>query len=312
MVGKIAYYLVIIPFSHLPLFVLYRLADLMYLLLITILPYRRKVIRQNIAWSFPNMSHVEKKKLERKFYRYFSNLMMESVKGLSINQSELLKRIKVENPEVMDALHAKGKDVLLVGGHYNNWEWLILAQDLLFRHKAIGVGKPLSNKFFNKKFNARRERFGMKVTNNKELNQCFDEYLGSENPAAVLLLADQSPGDSLKSYWMKFLNKLTPVIYGPEYLSIKYNTAVVFVETKLLKKGRYSLHLELLIENPRESNWGEVTESHAKAMEKVILNNPEYWIWSHKRWKRTLPDDMRELKKLQKSKFQKLKSNVGY
>ena len=310
MVGKIAYYLIIIPFSHLPLFVLYRLADLMYLLLITVLPYRRKVIRQNIAWSFPSKSKKERKLLERKFYRYFSNLMMESVKGLSISKKSLLNRIKIENPEVMQDLYSKGKDVLLVGGHYNNWEWLILAQDLIFDHKAIGVGKPLSNKFFNEKFNARRERFGMTVTNNKELKDCFNKYLNKKKPAAVLLLADQSPGDSLKSYWMDFLNKLTPVIYGPEYLAVKYDTAVVFMEMKRTGKGNYSLKLEKLVEAPRETSWGEITVAHTRAMEKVILDKPEFWIWSHKRWKRTLPPDMESLVKSQQNKFQKLIANV--
>lgn len=306
MISKIAYYLIILPFSHLPLWLLYGIGDVLYLLLLTVLPYRKKVIMANIDRAFPNLSSKEKKSLARKFYRYFSNLLMESVKGLSISKTALLKRVSVENPEVMEELYAEGKDVLFVGGHYNNWEWLILIQDALFSHKAIGVGKPLSNGVFNKKMNARRERFGMTVTNNKVLKACFERYLNSDKPAAVLLLADQSPGDSLKSYWMQFLGTLTPVLYGPEYLAVSYNTAVVYYEMKRERRGYYRLYLKVLEKEPQTTSWGEITEKHAREMEKTIIENPEFWIWSHKRWKRTLPEDLNALKAQQKEKFNQL------
>ncbi|SFT76239.1 KDO2-lipid IV(A) lauroyltransferase [Lishizhenia tianjinensis] len=306
MISKIAYYIIILPFSFLPLWLLYGIGDLLYLLLLTVLPYRKKVINANIDRAFPQMSQREKSKLRRKFYRYFSNLLMESVKGLSISKSSLLKRVSVENPEVMEVLYKEGKDVLFVGGHYNNWEWLILIQDVLFSHKAIGVGKPLSNGFLNVKMNARRERFGMTVTNNKALKACFEKYLNSDHPAAVLLLADQSPGDSLKSYWMQFLGTLTPVLYGPEYLAVSYNTAVVYYEMKRTKRGFYTLSLKVLEKEPRTTHWGEITEKHAREMEATILEHPEFWIWSHKRWKRTIPDNLEALKMKQKEKFHHL------
>ncbi|MDX1445013.1 lysophospholipid acyltransferase family protein [Lishizhenia sp.] len=306
MISKIAYYLIILPFSYLPLWLLYGIGDILYLLLLSVLPYRKKVIIANIERVFPKLSNKEKKALVRKFYRYFSNLLMESVKGLSISKASLLKRVTVENPEVMEELYAEGKDVLFVGGHYNNWEWLILIQDALFSHKAIGVGKPLSNGFFNKKMNARRERYGMTVTNNKALKACFKQYLNSGNPAAVLLLADQSPGDSLKSYWMQFLGNLTPVLYGPEYLAVNYNTAVVYYEMKKISRGYYRLYLKVLEKDPRSTTWGEITEKHAREMEATILNHPEFWIWSHKRWKRTIPEDLEGLKEQQKEKFNQL------
>lgn len=306
MISKIAYYLVILPFSYLPMWFLYGIADFMYILLLTVLPYRKKVIEANINRSFPDLSKKEKSKLKRKFYRYFSNLMLESVKGLSISKNELLQRIRVANPEVMDKLYAEGRDVLFIGGHYNNWEWLILAQDLLFKHKAIGVGKPLSNGFFNKKINGRRERFGMTVTYNKKLKSCFDEHLNTDHPAAVLLLADQSPGDSLKSYWMQFLGNLTPVLYGPEYLAIQYNTALVYYEMKREARGKYVLELKLLEKEPRTTSWGEITEKHAREMEATIESNPEFWIWSHKRWKRKVPEDLEGLKETQRQKFNQL------
>ena len=175
--AKVAYYIFVIPLSYLPLVILYAIMDIFYLLLISIVPYRKKVIIQNIERSFPNKTKSEKAKIKRQFYRHLTQLLAESVKGLSISENELKRRITVKNPEVMDDLYANGKNVLLVSGHYNNWEWVILSQALLFKHDAIGIGMPMTSKFWDKKINQRRSRFGMKVVhakNYKEALTIFD------------------------------------------------------------------------------------------------------------------------------------------
>ncbi len=305
--SKIGYYLFILPLSHLPLRVLYLLTDIFFLLLISIVPYRKKVIQTNLRNSFPEKSEKEIKKLTRSFYWHFTDILAEGVKNLSISQSELKRRFKVKNPELMDQLYTENKSVLLVSGHYNNWEWLISAQNFLFKHQAMGIGMPMTSKFWDKKINARRERFGMQVVHAKNFKESIDS--NKNTPVAILVLSDQSPGDSRKSYWMNFLNQQTAVLFGAEQMAHSNDFAVVFFHTRKVKRGYYEMELTLITDNPSSMKWGEITEQHTHLLEKAIIEKPSFWIWSHKRWKRTVPTDLEELKKEQKTKFnEKFKS----
>jgi len=303
MMAKFAYYAIVLPLSYLPLGVLYLLTDLFYLLLITVIPYRKKVIEENLKKSFPEKSEKELKSIKRKFYRHFCDLLAEGIKNLSISKKELERRFKVVNPEIMDELFQKNKSVILVSGHYNNWEWLITSQNFLFKHQAMGIGMPLTSKFWDKKINERRERFGMKVVHSKNFKD--EIYKQSEKPIAILTLSDQSPGDARKSYWMEFLNQQSAILFGTELMAHQYDFAVVFFIVKKIKRGFYKMELILLCEDPKTMKWGEITEKHIHLLEKEIKKVPHQWIWSHKRWKRTIPEDLEELKKEQHATFAK-------
>jgi KDO2-lipid IV(A) lauroyltransferase len=296
----IAYYLIISPLSRLPLRLLYVFADLYYLLSLTLFPYRKKVIDRNLNNSFPELSQVELKKIRRKFYRHFSDLLAESIKNLSISKNELSKRFRIKNPELMNELYNKGKSVILVSGHYNNWEWLITSQSFVFKHKALGIGMPLSSKFLDKKMNERRQRFGMHVIHAKNFK---DEIKKQNVPLALLNLGDQSPPNSQKSYWMNFLNQETAVLFGTEQMAHQFDFSVVYFIVRKVKRGFYEMELKLLCEDPKTMSWGEITEGHTRLLEKEILKHPSYWIWSHKRWKRDMPQDLENLKLEQKAKF---------
>lgn len=299
--ARIAYYCFVLPLSYLPLWFIYGISGIFYLLLISIFPYRKKVIDTNIHRSFPELSENEIRKLRKRFYKHFSDILAEGIKNLSISQKELERRFKVNNPELMDQLYAKNKSVLLVSGHFNNWEWLITSLNFMVPHQAMGIGMPLTSKFWDKKINQRRQRFGMKVVHAKNFKEQI--ALHKEIPLAILVLSDQSPGDSKKSYWMNFLNQETAVLFGTELMAHEYNFAVVNFRTEKIKRGHYLLHLDLITDNPKEMKWGEITEAHTKYLEKLIIANPEQWIWSHKRWKRDLPDNLEELKNQQEKKF---------
>jgi KDO2-lipid IV(A) lauroyltransferase len=294
------YYLVIYPISCLPLCVLYRFADIFYILVISVVPYRRKVIRTNIDRSFPLKSLAEKRKIERAFYRHFADLLIESVKNLSIHKKELLRRFEIENPQVMEELFNQRKSVILVSGHYNNWEWFITAQALLVPHQSYGIGTPLSNPFWNKKLNERRQRFGMNVIHASNYKE---QLRSSKEPFAVLTLADQSPVDSRKAFWTTFLNQPTAVLFGTEFMAHDFNAAVVYFTIQKKKRGIYSLRYELITNNPSELSWGEITKKHTEHLEASILKKPQFWLWSHKRWKRHVPDDLENLKQQQKDAF---------
>ena len=299
--GKLAYYIFIIPLSCFPLVILYLFTDFFYLLLITIVPYRKKVIIQNLNRSFPNASVQEKKRIKRRFYRHLTQLLAESVKGLSISENELKRRISVKNPEIMEQLYRENKNVLLVSGHYNNWEWVILSQALLFKHKALGIGMPMTSKFWDEKVNQRRSRFGMKVVHAKNYKEALNEK--PNELKSVLVLSDQSPGNSLKSYWTNFLNQETAVLFGAELMAHQLDYAVVFYALHKVKRGKYEMELKLITDNPCEKYWGEITEEHTKLLEQEILAKPEFWLWSHKRWKREVPNNLVEVRNNQRKQF---------
>lgn len=301
MVAKIAYYLIVAPASRLPLFILYLFSDLFFLIVITVFPYRKKVIRQNLERSFPEKSKKELRKIERLFYRHFCDLLAEGVKNLAISKTELHQRLIVKNPEVMQGLFEKNKSVILVSGHYNNWEWLITSQNSLFPHQAMGIGMPLTSTFWDKKINQKRSRFGMKVINAKNFKEAIQAE--KENPIAILVLGDQSPGDARKSYWMDFLNQQTAVLFGTEQMAHEYQFTVVYFIMRKIKRGKYEMELQVITENPSEMKWGEITEQHTRLLEKEIIKAPSFWIWSHKRWKRDIPSDLEQLKTEQKEKF---------
>ncbi len=302
MLSALAYYCLIYPSSLMPMRVMYLFTDFFYLLLISVIPYRRKVVRRNIDLSFPQKTKKEKRKIERKFYRHLTDLLAEGAKNLSISKQQLLKRFQVENPEVVERLFQQNKSVLLVSGHYNNWEWLITGQNLLFSHQAVGIGMPLTNGFWNRKLNARRSRFGMKVIHS---NIVYDFFNQNKEPTATLVLADQSPGDAKKCYWLNFLNQKTGVVFGPELLANKYDQAVVYFSIHKKKRGHYTMRLNEITSSPRELEYGMITERFSHLLEETIQNKPENWIWSHKRWKRKVPKDLESLRKQQKELFQK-------
>jgi Kdo2-lipid IVA lauroyltransferase/acyltransferase len=300
--AKFSYYFILLPLSYLPLGILYIFTDLLYLLLISFFPYRRKVVRRNLHHSFPTISKQERRKIERQFYKHFTDIVAEGIKNLTISQKALQKRMVCSNPEIMYKLYDQGKNVILVSGHFNNWEWLITAQSFLFKHKAVGIGMPLTSSFWDKKLNERRSRFGMKVVHAKNFKKELDSL--SQEKIGLLVLADQSPADSHKSYWMQFLHQPTAVLFGTEQIAHELDYAVVFFEVRKEKRGYYSIHLETITEDPKTMNWGEITEAHTHKLEKLIGKNPASWIWSHKRWKRHIPEDLDQLRKIQYEKFQ--------
>lgn len=301
MISKLAYYLFVFPLSHLPLSILYLFTDFFYLIISNVIPYRKAVIESNLRNSFPSKTENELKVIRNKFYRHFTDLLAEGVKNLSISETEIRRRFKVNNPELMDLLFKKNKNVLLVSGHYNNWEWLVSSQPLLFKHQAMGIGMPMTSKFWDKKINDRRSRFGMQVIHSK--NYRTELTATSSSPKAVLVLSDQSPGNSNKSYWTKFLNQPTAVLFGTEIMAHELEYSVVNFITRKAKRGYYEMELTLITDSPSDCKWGEITEAHTRLLEKEILIKPEFWLWSHKRWKREIPEDLEVLKKIQKEKF---------
>jgi len=297
--GALLYYGLVLPLSYLPLRVLYVFADFLYILLCTFLPYRKKVIEENIAKTFPSYTAREKIILKRNFYRFFADLVVESIKNISISSSELHKRFYLENPEILAQITTLNKPVLLVAGHYNNWEWLITSQALWFKENNFGIGMPLSHPFWNHKLTERRERFGLKVVHASNYQTAFEKI----NPI-VLVLADQAPSSADNCLWLPFLGRESGVIFGPEYMANLNDCAVVFASISNTKRGYYNIQLEVLVEDAKKLKYQDLTQLHLQKLEAQIRHNPARWLWSHKRWKHQQPANWHQTSQSLQQKFE--------
>jgi len=302
--NRLLYYLIIIPFSHLPLWILYGLSDFLYILIITIFPYRRKVALDNITRCFPDISNRDRKRLLRKNYRHICNILAESIKNLSISQKELKKRFIIENPDIFTELNNNGKSVIIISSHYSNWEFLITVQNLIIPQLAIGIGKPLSTKFLNKKINGLRERNGMVVVSALNYKDEIVGRLKGGEKLAILALADQAPAPQ-NAFWTKHFNIETPFPFGPEFMAHQYDFPVVFLGTRMVKRGYYVSKAELITDKPKEEPFSMIMQSFAELLEKQIREKPDDWLWTHKRWKHPVPENIEEVKNKQKDIFYK-------
>jgi Kdo2-lipid IVA lauroyltransferase/acyltransferase len=210
-------------------------------------------------------------------------VVMESVKCLTISHKNLLKRITCDNPEIMENYAKENRSVILMGAHYGNWEYLIYAMNLLFPQLAIGVGKPLSNKVLNALINAKRAKTGMKIINAMNIKEEF--HKDKDTLTASLFLADQYPGGVHKGFPAVFLNKPTEFTYGAEKYAKDYNYPVVYADPDRVKRGRFNIHLIVIANQPSETSYGDIMNTYIRLLEQTIYRKPQYWLWSHKRWK---------------------------
>ncbi len=303
MIDRFLYYVIVAPLSRMPLWYIYLITDFFFVIIYYIKPYRKKVVMTNIGKSFPEKGGAEHKKTSRRFFRFFTDLLAEATKNLAISETSLRKRLRVRNPELMKGLYERNKSVVLVAGHYNNWEFLITGVNILFPHQAFGIGTPLSNKFWDDRITRRRERFGMKVTNAGSYKQSLKEF--SDGPTSVLVLGDQSPAHNASVYWTRFLNQDTAFYFGTEVLANQFDMAVVYASVHKIRRGYYELELKLITENPRQEVYGAITEGYIRLLEKDIHSAPDRWLWSHKRWKMEAPKDLASVRENHKSKFEK-------
>lgn len=269
--------------SLLPFPVLYFFSDILYIFLYYILKYRRKVVIKNLLNSFPEKSRSEIEQIEKRFYHYLSDLMLESVKTISISADEIKKRFVFKNLDIMKTYLQNGKSIIAVSGHYGNWEWGPVAIGLELREKVLVVYKPLSDKRFEGLMNSMRSRFGSVMVPMKHTLRKVFEY--KNEPNVLVLVGDQTPTREESRYFTSFLNQQTAVFLGVEKIALKLNNPIVYFSINRIKRGYYECVIKSLIDNPEQTKEHEITEAHTKELEKNIRFQPEYWLWSHKRWK---------------------------
>ena len=288
MLSRLLYYIVLKPLSFLPLNVLYILSDFLYAVLYKTFRYRKKVVRRNLLNSFPEKSIREIKKIEQKFYSHFCDLIVESIRLFSISERELAQRNKIVDAKILDQFFERGRSVIVVAGHYNNWEMAATISDAQVKHHMVGIYTPMSNKFFDNKFLKSRQRFGLEMISKKLVKEGFEEK--KEVLTGTLFATDQSPTYSKRVHWTRFLNQTTPVLLGAERFSREYNFPVIYAYLKKRGRGYYEMEFALLENDPVQTQDGEITEKHTRWLEKQINETPQYWLWTHKRWKRKMKE----------------------
>jgi len=239
------------------------------------------VVFKNLEGSLPATYDINK--VAWQFYRFLADVFLESIKCFTIRKKNLLKRITCDNPEILEQYAREDRSVIFMSAHYCNWEYLIYSMNLLFPHWAIGVGKPLSNEVMNKLTNARRARFGMKIISAKNIKEEFNK--DRNELTASLFLSDQYPGGSHKGIHALFLNKETHFLFGAEKYAVDYGFPVVYADFTRIRRGYYNIHLIDITGNPAVCHHGYIMNTYICLLEKTILREPAYWLWSHKRWK---------------------------
>ena len=273
----------IFTFSALPFPLLYGFSSFLAFIVGRVLKYRQKIIYQNLTNSFPEMSHQQKKKIIHKFYINLTDLLVEGIKSFSMTKKQIYKHIVVLNPEILDDLYKKGKGVIGNTGHFGNWEWAALTSSFYLKHQPVGFYKPLSNKHLDKYLKKNRSRFGMHLCSIYVTAIAFESY--KDKSAFFAMVGDQSPSKVETAYWFNFLNQKTAFIHGAERYAKRYDMAVAFLNIQRVKRGYYTVEIIKITDEPKLMPESEITRIYMENLEKIIKQNPENWLWSHRRWK---------------------------
>ena len=281
--SRVLYHLLLKPLSHLPLPILYVLSDMMFLLLYYLAGFRKKVVLTNLRNAFPDRSPVEISTITRQFYRHLCDLIVESIRMFSMPAEEAIRRCRCRNPEILEPFYRQGRSVIIPSGHYNNWEMAAYIIGRQISHQTVALYSPLRNRFFNDVILKSRSRFGLQMIPIERARSAFAER--RSRPTAVLMASDQSP-TARNVHWTRFLNQDTAVLLGTEKYAAAYDQPVVFGYIYKMKRGYYEIEFAVVEDHPIAAEPGSITEKHTRMLEAEILENPAYWLWSHKRWKR--------------------------
>lgn len=284
---KIKHALILVSFrifSMIPMPVLFLFAELITVVVHYVIGYRKKVIVKNLENSFPQCSQQEIKQITRKYYRHLSAMIIENICLRFITKNQIKKRVIIENPELFEQLKAKNKNIILITGHFGNWEY-IAPLPRLMGYKGAAVYKKLSSKAFDKLYYDIRNRLGSQPIEMKESLRKLHALHNAKEPFALTMVADQAPPNRDSNHWMAFLNQDTAIFEGSERFAVKFDMAVVYLETMRIKNGIHKIIPTLITDNPKATHKHFISEKFFELLEESIKKQPHFWLWSHKRWK---------------------------
>ena len=274
--------------SYLPLPVLYKLSDFLFVLIYYLFRYRYQVVRSNMLNSFPEKNEAEVALLVKQFYKNFCDYIVETIKAITISAEELERRVKFKDLQAMEGYLSKGTSVLALTSHQFNWEWLLLACSQRLSGQLNPVYKMLSSKYFDALMLRIRSRFGCQPV---EMQQTLSKIFSQRKSTNVYgFLADQTPLPDADIYWSKFLGQDAAFFTGTERIAYLTKYPVVFIGIRRIKRGYYELNFERIAEPPYFKKDHAILDRYIARMEDQIRKSPSGWLWSHRRWKLTKPE----------------------
>lgn len=270
--------------SILPFRFFYLFSDLVYVLIYYIVGYRKKTVRDNLALAFPDLSENERLIIEKKSYHHLCDMFLEMIKTMTISPKEMEKRFVITNIEFVKEYEEKGKSVILLASHYASWEWLLTINNkTIFR--GIGVYKKIANKYFDKLLRNIRSKYNAELVETKYAIPFMAKNQLENKLCMYGLASDQSPKLNRAFHWNTFMGVEVPVHTGAEMLAKRYNLDVIFVKVKKIKRGYYEATFLPIANHPHNNDGFEITTTYLREVEKQIYETPEYYFWTHKRWK---------------------------
>jgi len=259
------------------------ISDVMCFFVYRVIRYRRNVVRGNLKIAFPEKPEKEIREIERRFYHHLMDVAVESLKAFSMSEETICKRFKIKKPEFIDGLFRENKPVIVVAGHFNNWEWGGIAAGSQMLHMPVGFYKPLSNIYVDQFVQKKRVQGRSKLASITKTVETFQIY--KQEPAAFYMIADQSPSSAKLAIWINFCNRETATLHGPEKYARINNYPVVYVDIQKIRRGYYTFEFLMIAENPATTKHGEITQKFMSFLENKIREHPQFYLWSHRRWK---------------------------
>lgn len=274
--------------SLLPLRFLYFISDLLFYPLYYCIRYRRKIIRNNLSNSFPEKDLKEIVQIEKQFYSFFCDYIVETLKLFSISKKQLMRRMTFEGlDEIVESMNKKNKDFCFIYlGHYCNWEWIASLPYWISKDISCGqIYHPLYNQAFDKLFLRLRNQFGGECIPMKTTLRRIIELKRTKQKAIIGFISDQAPKWNSIHHWTEFLNQETPVFIGTEKIGKQVDALIYYADVTRVKRGYYHCRLKPLCDTPRQVPDFELTDLFTRELEQTIKAHPQYWLWSHNRWK---------------------------
>ena len=285
---KLLIFIIVYPLiwilSILPMRLLYIISDFFRFVVFDLVGYRKKVVIENLKMAFPDKSDKEIKNIARKFYKHFVDLIFESIKSFTISEKEILKRYKYKNPELVNKLAKEGKSIALVGAHQANWEWSF-SLPLVLDTQVFGAYTRLTNKYFEKAVKNSRTKFGIEGLKTSETIKGIHKNYLKKIQGAYILLSDQSPQVHKTHYWTEFFGIKVPIHTGAEILAKRYDFTVINYTVKKIKRGYFETEFELITDSPKDFENYQITDKYLEITERNIKEQPECYLWTHKRFK---------------------------
>lgn len=284
---KILYYIAYL-LSLLPLCMLYGLSDAIYLIVYYIIRYRRKLVFLNMSDAFPDKSPDEVRAIEKRFYHWFCDYMVETIKLFSISQEQLRRRMEFRGTDIVDDIVKDGQSCAVYLGHYCNWEWITSLPLWVTPEVQCGqIYHALENKGFDQMFLDLRQRMGAVCIPMAETLRRIIKYRQEGRQVVIGYISDQVPFWNNIHHWCQFLNHDTPVLTGTERLARQTGHAVLYLDVTRPRRGYYVAEFKLITREPKQMKEFEITDIYFSMLEESILRAPEFWLWTHNRWKRT-------------------------